>query len=214
MPKVMGHSLRLHPLLVIFGLLAGGEIYGFPGILVALPLLAAARAVWEFFAERVALRALARGRSRSPRPSGSRSSPTSRRAPLAAVSRAAPARARRRAALRRRRGARADGLRARRGRDGRARRSERRREVDAARDPRRRARAERRLVEAHAPSAGCRSGPRTTRGSRARENLELFARLEGVRDRRAAARDLLDRFSLPAGRSGRRASSRSATASG
>jgi predicted PurR-regulated permease PerM len=54
-PKVMGHSLRLHPLLVIFGLLAGGEIYGFPGILVALPLLAAARAVWEFFGERVEL---------------------------------------------------------------------------------------------------------------------------------------------------------------
>jgi predicted PurR-regulated permease PerM len=54
-PKVMGHSLRLHPLLVIFGLLAGGEIYGFPGILVALPLLAAGRAAWEFFAERIAL---------------------------------------------------------------------------------------------------------------------------------------------------------------
>jgi predicted PurR-regulated permease PerM len=53
-PKVMGHSLRLHPLLVIFGLLAGGEIYGFPGILVALPLLAAGRAAWEFFAERIA----------------------------------------------------------------------------------------------------------------------------------------------------------------
>jgi predicted PurR-regulated permease PerM len=54
-PKVMGHSLRLHPLLVIFGLLAGGEIYGFPGILVALPLLAAARAAWEFFGERIEL---------------------------------------------------------------------------------------------------------------------------------------------------------------
>jgi predicted PurR-regulated permease PerM len=54
-PKVMGHSLRLHPLLVIFGLLAGGEIYGFPGILVALPLLAAGRAAWEFFSERVSL---------------------------------------------------------------------------------------------------------------------------------------------------------------
>jgi predicted PurR-regulated permease PerM len=52
-PKVMGRSLRLHPLLVIFGLLAGGEIYGFPGILVALPLLAALRAVWEFFSERI-----------------------------------------------------------------------------------------------------------------------------------------------------------------
>ena len=54
-PKVMSHSLRLHPLLVIFGLLAGGEIYGFPGIIVALPLLAAARAAWEFFGERVDL---------------------------------------------------------------------------------------------------------------------------------------------------------------
>ncbi len=52
-PKVMGHTLRLHPLLVIFGLLAGGEIYGFPGILIALPLLAALRAAWEFFGERI-----------------------------------------------------------------------------------------------------------------------------------------------------------------
>jgi predicted PurR-regulated permease PerM len=54
-PNVMGSALRLHPLLVIFGLLAGGEIYGLPGALVALPLLAAARAVWEFFSERVTL---------------------------------------------------------------------------------------------------------------------------------------------------------------
>src|SRR5581483_1452355 len=54
-PNVMGRSLRLHPLLVIFGLLAGAEIYGFPGILVALPLLAAGRAAWEFFAERLSL---------------------------------------------------------------------------------------------------------------------------------------------------------------
>src|SRR5204863_7537736 len=52
-PKVMGSALRLHPLLVIFGLLAGGEIYGLPGVLVALPLLAAGRAAWEFFGERV-----------------------------------------------------------------------------------------------------------------------------------------------------------------
>ncbi len=54
-PNVMGSALRLHPLLVIFGLLAGGEIYGLPGALIALPLLAAARATWEFFSERVAL---------------------------------------------------------------------------------------------------------------------------------------------------------------
>ena len=54
-PNVMGSALRLHPLLVIFGLLAGGEIYGLPGALVALPLLAASRAIWEFFSERLTL---------------------------------------------------------------------------------------------------------------------------------------------------------------
>ena len=54
-PNVMGNALRLHPLLVIFGLLSGGEAYGLPGVFVALPLLAAGRAVWEFFGERVAL---------------------------------------------------------------------------------------------------------------------------------------------------------------
>jgi predicted PurR-regulated permease PerM len=54
-PNVMGSALRLHPLLVIFGLLAGGEIYGLPGVFVALPLLAAARAIWEFFSHRVSL---------------------------------------------------------------------------------------------------------------------------------------------------------------
>ncbi len=54
-PNVMGSALRLHPLLVIFGLLAGGEIYGLPGVFIALPLLAVVRAIWEFFGERVAL---------------------------------------------------------------------------------------------------------------------------------------------------------------
>ena len=52
-PKVMGTALRLHPLLVIFGLLAGAEIYGFLGVFIALPLLAVLRALWEFFADRV-----------------------------------------------------------------------------------------------------------------------------------------------------------------
>ena len=52
-PKVMANALRLNPLLVIFGLLAGAELYGIAGVLIALPVLAAARAIWEFFAERV-----------------------------------------------------------------------------------------------------------------------------------------------------------------
>ena len=54
-PNVMGSALRLHPLLVIFGLLAGGEIYGLAGIFVALPLLAVLRALWEFAGERIEL---------------------------------------------------------------------------------------------------------------------------------------------------------------
>jgi predicted PurR-regulated permease PerM len=54
-PKFMGSALRLHPLLVIFGLLAGAELYGLPGIFVALPFLAVLRALWEFFSERIAL---------------------------------------------------------------------------------------------------------------------------------------------------------------
>lgn len=54
-PKVMGSALRLHPLLVIFGLLAGGQVYGLAGIFVALPLLAGLRALWEFVGERVEL---------------------------------------------------------------------------------------------------------------------------------------------------------------
>jgi predicted PurR-regulated permease PerM len=54
-PNVMANALRLHPLLVIFGLLAGGELYGIAGVLMALPTMAAARAIWEFFSERVRL---------------------------------------------------------------------------------------------------------------------------------------------------------------
>jgi predicted PurR-regulated permease PerM len=54
-PNVMGTALRLHPLLVIFGLAAGFEIYGLAGALTALPFLAVCRAIWEFFGDRVQL---------------------------------------------------------------------------------------------------------------------------------------------------------------
>jgi predicted PurR-regulated permease PerM len=52
-PNVMASALRLHPLLVIFGLLAGGELYGIAGVLVALPTMAGLRAIWGFFRPRV-----------------------------------------------------------------------------------------------------------------------------------------------------------------
>jgi predicted PurR-regulated permease PerM len=52
-PNVMGNALRLHPLVVIVALLGGGEVYGLPGALIALPTAAALRAIWEFFSERL-----------------------------------------------------------------------------------------------------------------------------------------------------------------
>jgi predicted PurR-regulated permease PerM len=42
-PNVFGHALRLNPLLVILALLLGGEIYGFVGALIALPIAAVLR---------------------------------------------------------------------------------------------------------------------------------------------------------------------------
>ena len=62
----MANALRLHPLLVIFGLLAGGELYGIAGVLVALPTMAGGRAIWEFFRERVKLESWDEGGSELP----------------------------------------------------------------------------------------------------------------------------------------------------
>jgi predicted PurR-regulated permease PerM len=60
-PKVMGSVLRLHPLLVIFGLLAGSNVDGLIGALIALPILAVCRAAWEFFAERISFQSWSGG---------------------------------------------------------------------------------------------------------------------------------------------------------
>ena len=65
-PNVMASALRLHPLLVIFGLLAGGELYGIAGVLVALPTMAGLRAIWGFFSQRVKLESWEDGQSDVP----------------------------------------------------------------------------------------------------------------------------------------------------
>ena len=65
-PNVMASALRLHPLLVIFGLLAGGELYGIAGVLVALPTMAGLRAIWGFFRPRVRLESWDEGGSEVP----------------------------------------------------------------------------------------------------------------------------------------------------
>lgn len=40
MPKILGDSLGLHPIIVLFALMAGGVAFGFFGVLIALPLTA------------------------------------------------------------------------------------------------------------------------------------------------------------------------------
>lgn len=42
-PQVFGHSLRINPLLVIFALLMGGQLYGFIGAFISLPIAAILR---------------------------------------------------------------------------------------------------------------------------------------------------------------------------
>ncbi len=46
-PRIMGQSLEINPLLQIFSVLAGGEIAGVVGALVAVPVVAALRILWR-----------------------------------------------------------------------------------------------------------------------------------------------------------------------
>lgn len=55
-PYVMKHQVGLHPLGVIFGLLAGGVLMGLVGMLIAVPLLAVGKAVIGYFIEKRDLR--------------------------------------------------------------------------------------------------------------------------------------------------------------
>src|SRR5690606_1548219 len=54
-PKLMGAAIAVHPLIVIFGILAGAQIMGVGGILLALPLLAVSREIVLFVRERIVL---------------------------------------------------------------------------------------------------------------------------------------------------------------
>lgn len=47
-PKIFGDSMGLHPLVVIFALLAGGELFGFLGILLAVPVTAALKVILRY----------------------------------------------------------------------------------------------------------------------------------------------------------------------
>ncbi len=48
-PRMVGDRIGLHPVLVIFAVMAGGHLFGFTGILLALPVAAAATVLIRFF---------------------------------------------------------------------------------------------------------------------------------------------------------------------
>jgi predicted PurR-regulated permease PerM len=54
-PRVMGQALGAHPLLVIFALVAGAELYGIIGAILSLPLLAMGREIALFLRKRIRL---------------------------------------------------------------------------------------------------------------------------------------------------------------
>lgn len=51
-PRVMSEQVDLHPVLVIFSLLAGGTLFGFPGLLLAIPVAAIAKGLFVYYFEK------------------------------------------------------------------------------------------------------------------------------------------------------------------
>lgn len=53
-PKVMSESLGVSPVVVMFAVFAGGELFGLPGLLLGIPAAALIKVVWKFSREWVA----------------------------------------------------------------------------------------------------------------------------------------------------------------
>ena len=48
-PKIMSESIGVSPIVVMFAVFAGGELFGIPGLLLGIPAAALAKVVWKFF---------------------------------------------------------------------------------------------------------------------------------------------------------------------
>jgi predicted PurR-regulated permease PerM len=46
-PRIMGNTLELHPLMVLFGVFAGGEVAGVIGVFLSIPAMATLRILWH-----------------------------------------------------------------------------------------------------------------------------------------------------------------------
>lgn len=52
-PKILGDTIGLHPLVIIFCLFAGGELFGVAGMLLAVPVAAVLKVCWRHFIEAI-----------------------------------------------------------------------------------------------------------------------------------------------------------------
>ncbi len=48
-PKIMSESVGVSPIVVMFAVFAGGELFGLPGLLLGIPAAALAKVAWQFF---------------------------------------------------------------------------------------------------------------------------------------------------------------------
>lgn len=69
-PKLVGESVGLHPVWVIFAMLAGGSLFGFVGVMLAVPVAAAAGVLVRYAVERYQASALYRGDGHGDSPAG------------------------------------------------------------------------------------------------------------------------------------------------
>ena len=69
-PRVVGNRIGLHPVWLIFALLAGGALFGFTGLLLAVPVAAVLGVLVRFLLERYLAGEAYRGRGPGPRDSG------------------------------------------------------------------------------------------------------------------------------------------------
>ncbi len=60
-PRIQGQALNVHPILVLLGVIAGGEIAGLAGVIFAVPALAIARVFFDFLRARIRTRAQPNG---------------------------------------------------------------------------------------------------------------------------------------------------------
>nr|MDQ3387194.1 AI-2E family transporter [Actinomycetota bacterium] len=55
-PRIQGQALRVHPIIVLLAIVIGGELGGLVGVIVAVPVLAVLRVLFDFIRARLEIK--------------------------------------------------------------------------------------------------------------------------------------------------------------